>query len=416
MDPVKLYAGILKQNLDNPKRASKMIDFGLAVAHLYVSIFKDKRVPKSFQYLNQYAIKIVKDALAHPENSAWVNLFAPTELVTAMDIHPLFMEAYSSFMAGFFIEDCLVDTAESQGISNTLCSFYKTFLGANELSIVKKPEFMMTTSMICDGNIPTFKYLAKKHSVPLYVIDVPYSYSEDGVSYVKKQLIELAHELENSFNKNLDIDKLREVVKTENETRALMRKYLDYAGQKAVVPTMTFEMYMLFTSHVLIGNPEVLKFYQMLLDDVKQAPDRTGKSVMFVHLVPMFEKNFERYFNFSDKLHIAGFDLNYDFLGEVDEKDPFRGMAEKLILNSLNGKVDRRLSLIAELINKLNPDGIIQFCHLGCKQSMGATFIIKNLATKLGLPFLHIDGDFVDRRNNQEGQNRTRLEAFLEML
>jgi len=47
---------------------------------------------------------------------------------------------------------------------------------------------------------------------------------------------------------------------------------------------------------------------------------------------------------------------------------------------------------------------------------MGGTFIIKNLASELGIPFLYLDGDCVDKRNNQEGQNRTRLEAFLEML
>ncbi len=416
MDPIRLYAGILRQNMDNPKRISNMVDFGLSVAYYYVSIFRDKRVPKSLQYLNRYAIGRIRDSLANPDNSVWVNLFAPSELVTAMDINPLFMEAYSSFMAGFLIEDLLIDAAETRGLSNTLCSFHKTFLGANELSIVRKPKYIVTTSMICDGNTPTFKYLARKLGVPLFVIDVPYSYSKDGVKYVRKQLIELTYELEECFNRQLDVDKLREVVRTENQTRALMKKYLDYANHKCVVPAMPFEMYMLFASHVFIGSPEVLTFYRMLVEDIEQAPAKTGKSVLFIHLVPMFEKNFERYFNFSDKLHISGFDLNYDFMDEIDEKDPFLGIAEKLILNSLNGEATRRLSLIADLVDKLNPDGVIQFCHLGCKQSMGSRFLIKELTGKLGLPFLHIDGDFVDKRNNQEGQNRTRIEAFLEML
>ena len=64
---------------------------------------------------------------------------------------------------------------------------------------------------IRDRNIPTFKYLAKKLEVPLFVIDVPYSYSQDGVKYVSKQLVELAYELERCFNRRLDIDKLREM-------------------------------------------------------------------------------------------------------------------------------------------------------------------------------------------------------------
>jgi len=49
----------------------------------------------------------------HPENSIWVNIFAPTEFLTAMQIYPLFIEAYSSFMSGFLIEDYLIDRAEN---------------------------------------------------------------------------------------------------------------------------------------------------------------------------------------------------------------------------------------------------------------------------------------------------------------
>lgn len=416
MDTVRIYTNIIKRNMDKPEKVNKLINFGLTIAYYYVSFFKDKRIPKSLHYLNKYCIKSIKDSLENPQNSAWVNLFSPCEFLIAIDIKPLFIEAYSSFMSGFFIEDYLIDIAESRGISNTLCSYHKTFIGANELNILRKPEFMITTSMICDANIPTFRYLSRKLKVPLYIIDIPYKYSKEAVIYVKNQLLEMAKKLEEVFKRRLDIDKLREVVKTENKTRTLMNEYLNYTGERTLLTTMTFEMYMLFASHVFIGSREILNFYEILVDDIKRAPERRGKSIFFVHLLPMFEKNFKDYFNFSDKFYIAGSDLNYDFLGEIDEKDPFRGIAEKLILTSFNGEINRKVTRIKELIEKIKPDGIIQFCHLGCKQSIGGTFIIKNLAKKMGIPFLYLDGDCVDKRNNQEGQNRTRLEAFLEML
>ncbi|MGB9813989.1 MAG: 2-hydroxyacyl-CoA dehydratase subunit D [Thermovenabulum sp.] len=416
MDTVRIYTNIIKRNMDKPEKVSKLINLGLTIAYYYVSFFKDKRIPKSLHYLNKYCIKSIKDSLENPQNSAWVNLFSPCEFLIAMDIKPLFIEAYSSFMSGFFIEDYLIDIAESRGISNTLCSYHKTFIGANELNILRKPEFMITTSMICDANIPTFRYLSRKLKVPLYIIDIPYKYSKEAVIYVKNQLLEMAKKLEEVFKRRLDIDKLREVVKTENKTRTLMNEYLNYTGERILLTTMTFEMYMLFASHVFIGSREILNFYEILVDDIKRAPERRGKGIFFVHLLPMFEKNFKDYFNFSDKFYIAGSDLNYDFLGEIDEKDPFRGIAEKLILTSFNGEINRKVTRIKELIEKIKPDGIIQFCNLGCKQSIGGTFIIKNLAKKMGIPFLYLDGDCVDKRNNQEGQNRTRLEAFLEML
>ena len=35
---------------------------------------------------------------------------------------------------------------------------------------------------------------------------------------------------------------------------------------------------------------------------------------------------------------------------------------------------------------------------------------------KRGIPMLVLDGDALDRRNSHDGQIRTRLEAFLEMI
>lgn len=65
--------------MDRPEKVNKLINFGLTAAYYYVSFFKDKRIPKSLNYLNKYSIKSIKDSLANPQNSAWVNLFAPSE-------------------------------------------------------------------------------------------------------------------------------------------------------------------------------------------------------------------------------------------------------------------------------------------------------------------------------------------------
>lgn len=42
--------------------------------------------------------------------------------------------------------------------------------------------------------------------------------------------------------------------------------------------------------------------------------------------------------------------------------------------------------------------------------------MLREEMTKKGVPMLVLDGDAMDRRNDQEGQLKTRLEAFLEMV
>ncbi len=64
----------------------------------------------------------------------------------------------------------------------------------------------------------------------------------------------------------------------------------------------------------------------------------------------------------------------------------------------------------------LNADAVINFCHWGCKQSNGGSMLLKKVMEENNIPYLSIDGDGVDRRNSHDGQLRTRLEAFFEIL
>lgn len=415
MKIVEIYCDYVRRNLDKPDLVKKLINFGINAAEKYVNYFPDRRLPPSLQYLNKICMTYMKEPLYNPEKSVWSNIFAPTEILHAMGIYPLFIEAYSSYMSGFFIEDALIDKTEAAGISNTLCSFHKTFIGAGEYGILQKPKMAITTSMICDANVNTFSYLAKKYDVPLYVIDIPSKNNDLAVKYVKDQLLEMVDMLENAFDKKLDIDKLKEVLEWENKSHNYIKEYLSYLSTRVLNSTMSFEMFMLFTSHVFMGRFETLKFYEKLVEDIKKAPKREKKGIFFVHLVPLYEQSFKEYFNFS-KYNILGSEINYDFTDKIDTADPFKGIAEKLLSNIYNKSFEHRAEHVCNIIDKVKPDGAIQFCHWGCKQSIGGANLYKNIFREKNIPFLIVDGDIMDKRNNQKGQTKTRLEAFLEML
>lgn len=77
----------------------------------------------------------------------------------------------------------------------------------------------VTTSLSCDGNLNTFRYLEKKKGVPFTFLDVPYRDDEASVEYLAEQLKEFAAELERRFGKTFDEEKLRQAIRIENETR-----------------------------------------------------------------------------------------------------------------------------------------------------------------------------------------------------
>ena len=72
--------------------------------------------------------------------------------------------------------------------------------------------------------------------------------------------------------------------------------------------------------------------------------------------------------------------------------------------------------LVRDIVQEIHPDGVVNFCHWGCKQSSGGAMLLKERMQEIQMPFLILDGDGIDRRNSHDGQIRTRFEAFLEVV
>lgn len=416
MDIIKSYGNLIKKQINNPKLSRNLIKAGLSLEGVRVSKFKDKTRQSSYGYLNEISLKFMLEPLKNPQKSVFVNLFAPCEILQVFDMYPVLVEAYSSFMSGLMCEEGFIDSALNIGISENLCSYHKTFAGAIEKGVLEKPKCAITTTTACDANVGTFKFIEKKYKVPTLIIDVPYDYSKDNLLYVKKQLQELITLLTKVTGKAFDIDKLREIIKRENQVTAYRLEFLNLLKTHDFDRTLTLEMYTLFTSHPFIGREETLQFYKMLKEDIEKSPKREKLHVLWVHLMPFYHKTLKEYFNYNENYEIACMDMNYDYLGELSEEDPLLGIAEKLILNQFNGPFKRKIENINKIIELSNPDSVIQFSHMGCRQSSGGIMLLKNALKEANLPFLVLDGDGVDRRLSSEGQIKTRLEAYFEMI
>lgn len=417
MDVIKVYGNIIKKNMvKKPSTSLGMIKLGLSYEYNRLSKFPEKGIPQAYARLNTLCLKLLLDSLKDPDRSAWVNLFAPTEILHSFGINPLSIEAFSSFMSGFKCEDFFIDSAEKNGIAETLCSYHKTFIGAIEAGVLPKPKFAITTSMVCDANINTFRYLSDKYKVPCYTIDVPNEYTKQAEAYVVEQLKEMINMIEEITGQKFDEVKLKETIERENMSKQYLKNYLKYQSHKYYPNTLTLQMYMLFTSHISIGTAETLDFYKLLYEDIKKAPESSALKVFWVHLLPFYHETLREYFNLNPQFQILGYDLNLDYLEEMDVSHPLESIAKKMLLNIYNGSYQRKISAIMNLVHELQADAVINFCHWGCKQSSGGVMLLKEALKKESIPMLIIDGDGVDRRNSHNGQIKTRLEAFWEII
>ncbi|MEY8763593.1 MULTISPECIES: 2-hydroxyacyl-CoA dehydratase subunit D [Clostridium] len=416
MDLIKTYGKYIKKNINNPSKTLNLLKFGFSFEKFLVSRFKDKKIPPSLNYLNELCVDFILTPLKNPLNSAFVTIFSPVEILYAMDMNPLLIEGFSSFLSGTQCEDAFIDCAEKSGISDTLCSYHKAFIGAVEAKAVPKPRFAITSSMICDSNLNTVRYISGKYNIPYYYLDVPYEYSEYTVKYVVGQLHEIVEFIQDIMKTRFDEDKFKEVIRIENETKLYMRRFYKRLEHKYFPNTLTLEMYKLFTSHLGIGRPEVLDFYRMQAEDIEKYPDCRGKRILWSHIMPFYSKTLKGRFNLNADCQLLACDYNLDNLEEMDYNHPFEALAQKFLKNKLNGPFQRKIQNIMKMARNFNASGVINLCSFGCKECSGGTMLLKEALKRQDIPYLSIDGDGVDRRNAHEGQVETRVEAFMEIL
>ena len=106
-------------------------------------------------------------------------------------------------------------------------------------------------------------------------------------------------------------------------------------------------------------------------------------------------------------------DINWE---PIDPDDPYIGFAKRMLCYPLNFNAEKKLELLQNQVKEFKIDGVINPCNWGCRQVIGIRGLINNGLKEIGIPVLNLEIDCVDSRNLAEGQVRTRLEAFLEML
>jgi benzoyl-CoA reductase/2-hydroxyglutaryl-CoA dehydratase subunit BcrC/BadD/HgdB len=113
---------------------------------------------------------------------------------------------------------------------------------------------------------------------------------------------------------------------------------------------------------------------------------------------------------------IAFEETSFVWWDTLDEEQPLRSLARKMLANYYNGPVERRVDMALRHITRYQCVGAVHFSHWGCRQSSGALHVLRGRLRREGVPLLVLDGDCVDPTNLQMGPLRTRVEAFVEML
>ena len=430
---------------DRPDRVATLLLCAFETKRLQTRALPERRQLPSGRIGARIALEGVTGALEHPDEAVLTSIFLPTELFQAMGLRPLIAEALADFITGARAEEGFVRAAEQRGVPETYCSFHKVLLGAAAARVLAPPRLIANCSVACDANTTTFRWLADELGSPRLYVDVPYEYDEDACSYVADQLRELARATEETYGRALDEDALRAHVGRTQATLDAMVRTLPLRRGRYLHNDMGLEMQEALALHLSLGSEGTLSMAERMLKDLTAAEEYRGLSLTWMHAAPFFSYALQQMLDANAQAQICVSDMCFNQAsldGWAREKDgrlamgadgqlvrdphtaawahdasePWEAMAERLIKNTFNGPARRRVGRIRTLAEVTGSDGVVCFCHWGCKETMGASQLAKRTLEAAGLPVLVLDGDGCHRANNAEGQASTRMGAFLEML
>lgn len=400
----------------NPQSACRLLKLGWGAQQLKFTLMPNRQLFKADQYLARLMMDTMLRPLKKPEDSAIVSIFTPCELLHEVGLHPYNVEGFSCYLSASQAERGFLQQAENEGISETLCSYHKTFIGAADKGVLPKPRCIVYTNLTCDANLLTFRKLAEMFGVPSFFIDVPMQQNEDNVRYVADQLRGLASFLEKNTGKTISEERLKARLHCSQRTLKNYQQFQRKRSGKYVPADLVSPLYCGMTNNLLLGTDREEKYTQMLLRDIEKAQPAKGKRIYWMHTIPFWSEAVRKELCLQENAQIVGCELAQVFDLDFDPEKPYEAMARRMVYHSLNGSIIRRIDAGIRHAKEAGADGAVWFGHWGCKHTLGGAQLAKKRFEEQGIPLLILDGDGCDRSHGGEGQTATRLGAFLEML
>ena len=354
---------------------------------------------------------------------AWCGIAVPFDLLNAMGITSCFVEFVGAALAATGMADPFLEEAEQAGFGGDTCGFHRTVIGAARKQIMPEPDFLIATTCPCSGGVAVMENLAHLFNKELFVLNVPQENSEQSVAYLADQIRDMVGFVARHTGDPLDEGKLRQAVENTNQARKLMQDMYQLA-QNVPSPTdgrlltnfgLVMPLFLGTTAAVDIAQAYKDEFTARMKQDTPGVPNEKLRLLWIQNriqfnnpLVEVLEKEYQT--------NIVSDELNDIFWDPIAPDDPYTGMARRAITIPFNGNVQDRIEHLRKLAKAYKLDGAINPCNWGCRQGTGARGLISDGLKEVGVPVLNLEVDCVDKRNFAEGQLRTRLEAFIEML
>jgi benzoyl-CoA reductase/2-hydroxyglutaryl-CoA dehydratase subunit BcrC/BadD/HgdB len=388
--------------------------------------FMDERLaarPRGFDLFSRELLANFVRAFDADAKTVYVSGYAfPMELLWAFDVVPFDFEIACNNLpaASSGQGSTIMEIAERAGYARNVCSFDRLIIGCQLRGELPRGSLYLTSSYYCHGKAKANEAVAALAGCESVLFDVPNEVGAAARAYVVAQLQDIARRLEAVTGRPLDMDRLKECLRSSNRARAsllainaLMReKPCPWDGARACL---------LALAGALFWGSGVCERYHELLRGELEERVRTGKAlperhrVLWFPWVPVQQTNIFTILK-EKQVSVPMAEVAEVWWPELDADHPFAALADKALENYLVGPARKRVAAIMRMAEAYGVDGLIHFATPACHQENGAFKLVADACAARGLPILNLDGDMTDERNYSAARTAEALGSFLAIL
>lgn len=357
-----------------------------------------------------------------PESTViYTSIYAfPMEILASFDVIPFDFEIGGSLLSAAGMGLPLMEHAEDLGYSRDVCSFHRASIGAYLKSCFPEPDLLISTSFYCDGKGKANDILSHVSGKEPFFLYVPHEISRESVRYVEKQLRDVAGKIGEKAGQSLDEDRLKEAVRSSNRSRKLQLELHEMLKARPVMFSPQDFIGYSINGQLFNGRrtKELLEY--QLLEELASKNASGGARperhrIYWLAWLPVYRSNLFEILK-AHQVSVAMCETSRVFWDEIDEDNPFEGLALKCLKNPFIGKTDRRTEGMEDIVREYRIDGAVLFATPACRHSKSAAMLLRNEFSRLGIPLLVLDMDISDPRGYLPEQIRTRVEGFIEVM
>ncbi len=373
-----------------------------------------------------YALEIArlgKRLYSGQDKVAWCGITAPFDLLNAMGVTSCFVEFIGAMLASTGTVGTFLEETDHIGYSSDACSYHRAVSGAAIKGLMPEPALLIGTTNPCSGGLAVLENLADQFHKKLFVLHIPQDESRENVAYLAGQMRDMAGFVSDLTGVSLDPERLKDVIGHTNEARAIMAEVYDLA-KTAPSPLTNKELsnfgivmalFLGTEASVTIAEAYRDEFSRRITENSVDAKNEKFRLLWIQNRI-QFKNPIEKLLSDSYQATIVIDELNDITWEPIDTDNIFEGLARRSISIPFNGTIQNRVKHLQKLALEYNVDGAINPCNWGCRQGTGARGLIDEGLRAVGVPVLNLEVDCIDSRKFTEGQFRTRIEAFVEMM